>query len=446
MNPKLSPTTNLPLQDIQANILQCQDKDFVRLILLEFKPGAEKKLRQVISNLARHVITSAQEQQSSPINFKSPKKQSSCPVVTFSLSYKGYVYLEVDPPNIPIDVAFRHGMQSYRTRTVLQDRDSNRWDHKYRFRFYHALLSIAADEEDVLNTIQKKVLKRFSGLLVEPVHWERGMKLYKEFPTRPGEKVAVEVFGFADGISQPSLDTDGDILKYVLLEESVKGRYGSYLVYRKIRQIKEFYKHLIDELLSASSLPINEQNYEFRQYIEAQIMGRFHDGTPVTSFAKPHRGADWDNDFDYSGDYGQKCPLHAHVRKTNPRFGKDDPRIVRRAIPYKEERENDEGLLFICYQRSIVEQFELIHQNLANSPFLGASKKISGKDPLMTYQMNKSPVPQRWNLGWGDMREVTFDKNIEEIIKESKHIVTLEGGEYFYTSSIPFLKELSLMV
>ena len=442
MDQKSTSATALPLQDIQANILKSHGRNFVRLILFEFKPDCAPKLRQLISNLAYEEVTSAEEQLKNTIDFKLCKEPPRHYVLTLSLSYQGYLYLGVDPKDIPQDLAFENGMQSPRTQKVLQDRDFNRWDHKYRFRSYHMMVCIAADDESLLANVQRFLIQEFSDFLIQPVHWERGMKLFKEFPTRPGERVAVEVFGFADGISQPDLSSDENKLKYALVEESAKDRYGSFLVYRKIRQHKQFYEQLVDQLLLASKVPSSQQDDEFRQFIEAQIMGRFHDGTPLTSFSEPRMFEEWDDNFDYAGDLGHRCPFHAHVRKTNPRLGQDDPRIVRRAIPYKEKRENDEGLLFICFQRSIVDQFERVHQHWANNPLFGSQQLVSGKDPLMTYQINRSPYPQRWNLDWGTRDGRTFYKNLKDIIKDTQHIVTLEGGEYFYASSISFLKEL----
>jgi deferrochelatase/peroxidase EfeB len=53
----------------------------------------------------------------------------------------------------------------------------------------------------------------------------------------------------------------------------------------------------------------------------AMAVGRFRDGTPVAVQAADGTRP-ITNDFNYDCDpAAQKCPLHAHIRKTNPRLG-----------------------------------------------------------------------------------------------------------------------------
>ncbi|MCE2661350.1 MAG: Dyp-type peroxidase, partial [Microcystis sp. 53602_E8] len=81
------------------------------------------------------------------------------------------------------------------------------------------------------------------------------------------------------------------------------------------------------------------------------------------------------------------CPFHAHIRKTNPRGDtgivesspgfnealkiEKNHRITRRAVSYGEndatkEPEKDSGLLFICFQSSIENQFNFMQARWAN--------------------------------------------------------------------------------
>src|SRR5215213_8698620 len=86
-----------------------------------------------------------------------------------------------------------------------------------------------------------------------------------------------------------------------------------------------------------------------------------------------------------------RCPFHAHIRKTNPRgdiarqFGAPDAaerdhRIARRGITYGERNRHpnafqalddlpskDVGLLFMCFQASIRDQFAFMQRGWANN-------------------------------------------------------------------------------
>jgi Dyp-type peroxidase family len=91
---------------------------------------------------------------------------------------------------------------------------------------------------------------------------------------------------------------------------------------------------------------------------------------------------------------GRLCPVSAHIRKANPR--RLDPNearrvVVRRGIPFgspvkelqwstDEEKREERGLHFICYQRSIKEQFEHIQGAWANKQW--DPEAAAGIDPV----------------------------------------------------------------
>jgi hypothetical protein len=99
--------------------------------------------------------------------------------------------------------------------------------------------------------------------------------------------------------------------------------------------------------------------------------------------------AQQNNNFDFSDDQAQRrCPFVAHIRKTNPRADFDmagfsqeknvDPRrIIRQGIPFGPEvtpaeqtanaTSDERGLMFVCYQTSIVNQFEFIQVSWVNN-------------------------------------------------------------------------------
>lgn len=94
---------------------------------------------------------------------------------------------------------------------------------------------------------------------------------------------------------------------------------------------------------------------------------------------------------------GLLCPFAAHVRKANPRdqdteigdaFDTATRRILRRGIPFGPPLPADaagpdgvpRGLLFLCYQASIEQQFEVLMGNWINAP---STPRPGGHDPIL---------------------------------------------------------------
>jgi deferrochelatase/peroxidase EfeB len=114
---------------------------------------------------------------------------------------------------------------------------------------------------------------------------------------------------------------------------------GSLVVFRKLEQNVRAFAAREQELADRLRLAGEE-----RDRAGALIVGRFRDGTPVV--VSPTGG--WhpvhDNNFTYNQDpLGRRCPMHAHIRKVNPRGDVLRPkdvatdrlrRITRRGITY----------------------------------------------------------------------------------------------------------------
>jgi deferrochelatase/peroxidase EfeB len=113
---------------------------------------------------------------------------------------------------------------------------------------------------------------------------------------------------------------------------------------------------------------------------------------------------------------------------------------VRRGITYGKRAKNPDGstrfddlpdgpvgLLFMCFQRDITQQFEFIQQSWLNYTNIGI-----GLDPVAGQSSGKTP-PQRWPSVWGESPSVALDLN---------KVVTLKGGEYFFAPSKPFLRSV----
>jgi Dyp-type peroxidase family len=199
--------------------------------------------------------------------------------------------------------------------------------------------------------------------------------------------------------------------------------FGSYLAFRKLRQDVQGFQSKIKEL-AANFMNGNEA------LADAMVMGRFKDGTPLALYGEA-TGGNWTNNFDYSGDHlGSRCPLHSHVRRANPRTAEARAhRIVRRGIPYQEES-GEQGLLFLCFQSRIHDQFAYIHRKWANVDFPFAG---TGIDPLIGRPGFQQSPDQQWQTGWGEKPNGWFDFS---------GVITCRGGEFFFAPSLPFLQGL----
>lgn len=185
----------------------------------------------------------------------------------------------------------------------------------------------------------------------------------------------------------------------------------------------------------AAALKLTELDW---QRAGAMIVGRFEDGTPLAALpfppprraamASPLAGEPPENNFIYDEDKGLKCPIFAHTRATNPRNNKTEqfPLIARRGVPYGERDsleklpEKAVGLLFMCFQRNIDDQFAFI-QRQANK----------NHDPIIGQSLEAPQFHREWPVQWGrKSKSLPFDTRW----------VRLKGGEFFFAPSIPFLR------
>jgi hypothetical protein len=132
---------------------------------------------------------------------------------------------------------------------------------------------------------------------------------------------------------------------------------GSFLVVRKLEQ---------DSAAFGAFLAAHKNGKDSQDAVLAALTGRDAQGKTL---AAPHGSADPGNDFSYDDDpHGKGCPLHAHMRRTNPRTSAT-PRLMRRSFPYgsdyhagNEHDEPERGLMFMAYNASIAEQFETVQR------------------------------------------------------------------------------------
>ena len=166
---------------------------------------------------------------------------------------------------------------------------------------------------------------------------------------------------------------------------------GSYLVVRKLEQHVDKFRDALDR----EATRLRGEGFDITaDEIASRIMGRSRDGTPLLG------GAAGPNDFTYEADpHGTKCPLASHIRRTNPRdftHGRPTPRLMRRGMSYGPAVAPDgaadgaeRGLMFMCYQSSLSEQFETVQRwiNGGNSTGIASAQN----DPLLGVGPKQGP-------------------------------------------------------
>ena len=443
------------LEDLQGNILVGHGRDHTAHLFLRFDSDNIEKGKEWISSFATQCITSALKQFHELDDFRRHGLEGSL-FANFFLAYKGYEALGIPPPE-PRDSKLVAGMKA--SQEELNDPAYTEWEAGYRHEI-HASILLAHNNEQVLRDRLHCILAELREF-ADIVTGETGQVMRNENGN------IIEHFGFADGRSQPlsvseEYETEREReplgntagsqsqLKYdprapadLLLVPDSNGEHswscGSYFVFRKLEQNVRGFREAEHKL--AESLKRDNE------LVAAQIIGRFRDGTPLVAQQEDGLTDIIPNNFNYEDDPdGDLCPLHAHIRKLNPRNGKEEDRhrrIARRGITYDSRRKQSRGgsqseklpthgvgLLFMCFQSNIAEQFEYIQKEWANKedyPGPGA-----GLDPIVgRLKEGGEPLAQRWPTGQGNRRRHSFLFN---------NYVRLKGGEYFFAPSISALK------
>jgi Dyp-type peroxidase family len=294
-----------------------------------------------------------------------------------------------------------------------------------------------------------------------------------------------EHFGFADGISQPTVEsmssrtdippntiaagefvlgylneygqyTDRPLLEPLadpqrVLARDVKGsgkadfgRNGSYLIFRHLSQdVRGFWRY------------VHHAAGERATWLAAKMVGRWPGGAPLTlspEFDDPLLSTANDFTFQYSDALGLGCPIGAHVRRCHPRDSLDPKpgtarsvaldkrhRLLRRGREYGPPVDDvlapatpddaDRGLYFICLAGNIERQFEFIQSTWLNDPQF--DELYDEPDPLVGdhcdgnahFSVPADPVRLRYSA--------------------LPRFVTVRGGAYFFLPGLRALRYLT---
>jgi Dyp-type peroxidase family len=391
---------------------------------------------------------------------------SPTPFVNVALTEKGLRRLGLtDTHMLWFPAALLEGMD--KRASLLGDVLGNhprRWSLASELPAVHAILQLRSDANDATTqfaSMQKELTNRHPGLVVLHVQ-----SMQRHFATPNDTTKTRDHFGFEDIISneKPSIPLGDILLGYAnqadapgLLTEGLSPEQaklkvqllhnGSYLVIRKLKQNTPALRTAVAKASVATGLP--------EELIYAKMMGRYRDGSSLldTPPDTPHvvNGAN-DN---YASDLdGLKCPFQSHIRRSNPRLspspdeppGARTPHLVRRSMTYgpalpeggRESLAEDRGLMFMAYNASISEQFEVIQRWISGGNSTGIHSAQS--DPFLGVPKDGQVRQMRFDQA-GQQYTIDLDGNRERLV-DQQTFVTLDWGLYSFAPSVTALQTL----
>lgn len=438
----LDADTKEMLNNLQPNILRAHVREHLTVLFVRFNDVAEGR------GFLRHIATlmkSARRHLEEVRDFNSTRRRGT-PYVGLGISKAGYRDLghSVEQVRKFGDKVFRDGMKN--RIAEVDDPPTTEWERCYQ-REIHAVILIGDTDQESVAALRDQILDRLpesARLLGE----ETGQGMRN--PAGDG----IEHFGYIDGRSQPLFLADevakepkqhwdpafplSNILVPDPFSPNPSRHFGSYFVFRKLEQNVRAFKEIEQDL--ADNLGLTGAD---RHRAGAMLVGRFKDGTPITSKAKA-AGGPVQNDFTFDGDEGTKCPFSGHIRKTNPRSFGREVLIARRGQTYGErndqpwddsppgERPSGEvGLLFMAFNSSLQSQFEFTQQSWVNNPDF--QNQGTGHDPVIG--QGKRDIKVQFPKVWGKPELSAPQVQVAQTI-------TMKGGEYFFMPSLAYLRNL----
>lgn len=231
------------------------------------------------------------------------------------------------------------------------------------------------------------------------------------------------------------------------------GKNSSYLVFRQLEQdVQSFWQFLHSK---------NNGDAQAAIKTAAKMVGRWPSGAPVvTATERDWPGHERDNDFSFCGfpeddPHGTKCPLGAHIRRSNPRDSILNPdrdeatrlsnrhRLVRRGRAYgaavdpefdletileKDFGTAPRGLHFLCLNANIGRQFEFVQHTWCNSTKF--ARLHDDPDPIIGPGGGQFTIPA---------------EPVRRRVTDLQSWVTTRGGAYLWLPSPTALEYLGAL-
>ncbi|HUR85019.1 MAG TPA: Dyp-type peroxidase [Solirubrobacteraceae bacterium] len=452
----------MDLGDIQGDILRAYGNDYdCTTYAFVHIDGSAEQGRAWFAGLLDHVTTAA------------PWPKGEKPVTTLNVAVTAAGLRALGVGEEVVDTfshEFREGMAG--RKELLGDvgpSDPATWETGLGAGEAHVLLTI--------NAMQTADHQRALGKMRAATDAAGGVRIVFQEDTEllPESR---EHFGYADGFAQPAIEGTSDdkargggvplkggawrslapgefILGYPDEDTRVDpknrlpnapaaplGKSGTYMVWRKLYQDVALWRRTM-----RGAGRLYEDGDEHK--LSAKIVGRWASGAPLVTYPDkapegydPKKAADV-NDFSYEKDRdGMRCPVGAHVRRSNPRnaLGFDGHlsfrhRMIRRGMPYGKilpegvvaDDGADRGLVFVSFQASISRQFEGVQVqwcNAGNIFGLGHDKDFLLGDPR----------------GKGKM---TIQGSPPFFLTPQEVFVRTRGGEYLFVPGMTALAALA---
>jgi Dyp-type peroxidase family len=396
---------------------------------------------------------------------------------------------------------------------------ADNWDRIWQEGKVHAWLSINGRDSEAVSLRFRQITEMLAGFPdVELLSGHRGpngsILDYQDASAvyENGISTGKEHFGFTDGISNPYFEGSGvhisrlpgrgklmrdgswqplaagefvlghpdEAREYPLAPEpKLLSRNGTFMVYRKLHENVDTFSNYIDnlakdfdgskDLLMAKmsgrwpdngaplTLAATDEEKTVLDARMADLTYRAQDGDECATAQLKQLRSEWIN-FNFDEDKaGAKCPIGAHVRRTNTRgslehekeaFDRpgalvDRRRLMRRGLPYGgiEEATADsaeQGIIFMCIGASIERQFEFVQQQWVN--YSNDFKLGNDKDPLIGNhqgQLTDKHIIQADAAKRGETTKAPF------FCTEIPRFVETRGGDYFFIPSITALRMIA---
>ncbi len=434
--------------------------------------------------------------------------------VNIAFTHAGLSTLGVPGPTLSgFSLPFQEGMhEPNRARRLGDDGESSppNWRWGGPEQRLHGVLLVFAGSEDA----DPEEWKQVGDFLELHCVAGNGIRTLEVLDTMPANRLLrKEHFGFRDGIANPRLSGisrpgSSDVIasgEFVLGYENEYGKYpmspelpaasakaellpltqsregfrdfgrnGSYLVFRQLSQdVKKLWRYLDG---ARKLVPDAPDGWLGAEWLGSKMVGRWRNGTPLAVYPDhpgPQSHED-DNEFSYGEHddaFGTRCPIGAHIRRTNPRDTAlpipHDPelsgtpedeavrkvrlalsnkhRLMRRGRSYGEpldphyepeamlaaEDGAERGLHFLCFNANLGRQFEFVQSNWSQNPtFAGLS---SDPDPITSTQ-RRFPC---------DASTFTIPGCPPRRVHGVPRVVEVRGGAYFFMPSRAALRYLS---
>jgi Dyp-type peroxidase family len=404
----------LDLDDIQGDILQGLQKNSENFIFFKIQDVHAFK-SALKANVIGRITSALLVREREKINQRR-KKQNEPPVdkwLGLNLSFTKDGLTQLLGTNRPqLDPSFERGAADQATISALNDPATSTWVKKFQSDRVDGVFLVTGPDEALVESHSSEFLNVL-GNSISVVYSEIGN-------VRPDAERGHEHFGFLDGVSQPGIrgltqrsnptaEPDQGLPGQDLVwpgqfvfgyssqdpNDPIKQapppatpapwlNNGAYMVFRRLEQkVPEFSAFVAQQ---AAALGMDSE------LLASRMVGRWRSGAPLElTPLQDDNGlgpdATRNNNFVFGNDPFQRaCPYAVHIRKTNPRDdivinGKVNKaavqirRIIRAGIPFGPEvgpgettTTESRGLMFVCYQTSILNQFEFVQSKWANNP------------------------------------------------------------------------------